>query len=252
VNKKNHCWTISINRNCFSSVHRLFGSEDVDLRTMPKAGAEVLTAPPPPMISQSDLNKPSTVSMKIKDRKSRFEEVRAKLAEATKTRKDKLGRPLLYIKLPDDPLERRRRISTPSKQEPPKREKVTADDENSQESYTTNMKTIITQAQEQLDSKEIDKDQYETLVKQVLQINEKRQIAEMQRKMQEEEGAGSSGPEERVKNGDGRAGQRRKHDYDERAGGKGKRIIKLKFAELKYVFLIFKKNLSMAYLLSLG
>jgi hypothetical protein len=69
-----------------------------------------------------------------------------------------------------------------------KKDKVTPtpvskdDDENSQESYTTNIKTIIVQAQEQLDSKEIDNDQYETLVKQVLQINEKRQIVEMQRK----------------------------------------------------------------------
>jgi hypothetical protein len=67
--------------------------------------AEILTAPPPPMISKAiDSNVPSiaaAVAGTEKQKNSRLDEVRAKLAElATKPKKDKLGRPLLYNKLP--------------------------------------------------------------------------------------------------------------------------------------------------------
>uniref|UniRef100_A0A182SS17 Uncharacterized protein n=1 Tax=Anopheles maculatus TaxID=74869 RepID=A0A182SS17_9DIPT len=108
--------------------------------------------------------------------------------------KDRLGRPLLYNKLPDDPIERRRSISSlakpgdidhrlqgPQPHHTSMGHDPAEDDDNSMDSMNTNIKTIIAQAQEQMEKGEITLEQYNILMQQVIQLNETQKIRQAQR-----------------------------------------------------------------------
>ncbi|KFB43760.1 AGAP001271-PA-like protein [Anopheles sinensis] len=173
-------------------IDALFGNEDVDLRQLP-IGGTMLEAPPS-MISADNqevsfvkLDGPRSPLLE-KNGANRSDAVRAKLAEVVKNQeKDKLGRPLLYNKLPDDPIERRRSISSLAKpgdidlRSLPPPVNVLDDDDNSMDSMNSNIKTIIAQAQEQMEKGEITPEQYSILMKQVIQLNETQKIRQAQR-----------------------------------------------------------------------
>ncbi|XP_058118043.1 uncharacterized protein LOC131260360 [Anopheles coustani] len=162
-------------------IDALFGNEDVDLR--------------PPLMISADSQEISFVKLDgprspllEKNGANRSDAVRAKLAEVAKNQeKDKLGRPLLYNKLPDDPIERRRSISSLAKpgdidlRHLPPPVNVLDDDDNSMDSMNSNIKTIIAQAQEQMEKGEITPEQYSILMKQVIQLNETQKIRQAQR-----------------------------------------------------------------------
>ncbi|XP_058825556.1 uncharacterized protein LOC131685686 [Topomyia yanbarensis] len=177
----------------------LFGDEDVDLRklTAPMNAVEVSTPlpPPPPIISETP---PPITAATIKpdpvekgnsspSSKAALEAVRAKIAEAAKKDRDKLGRPLLYNKLPEDPVERRRSISQPKPMDVDLRQQQhlnsqdVLNDDNSQDGMNANIKTIIAQAQDQMEKGEITPEQYNILMKQVIQLNETQKIRQAQR-----------------------------------------------------------------------
>ncbi|XP_053697844.1 uncharacterized protein LOC128744695 isoform X2 [Sabethes cyaneus] len=181
----------------------LFGAEDVDLRklTAPMNAVEIVTPlpPPPPIISESSPQTAgssqsvdsSDVTNPVPSSKAALEAVRAKIAEATKKDRDKLGRPLLYNKLPDDPAERRRSFNQPKSMDvdlrqpahlqPLGQSKEVTNEDNSQDGMNANIKTIITQAQEQMEQGEITPEQYNILMKQVIQLNETQKIRQAQR-----------------------------------------------------------------------
>uniref|UniRef100_A0A2M4A1N7 Putative mrna cleavage and polyadenylation factor i/ii complex subunit pcf11 n=1 Tax=Anopheles triannulatus TaxID=58253 RepID=A0A2M4A1N7_9DIPT len=181
-------------------IDALFGNEDVDLRQLPPVlGRQDGTNSPPPAIggratggiAEVDLTRPDKTS-----RPSRF-------TDAAKSHdKDKLGRPLLYNKLPDDPIERRRSISSLTTQPgdvdmrqslhhiPPPRLDQSAldqDEDSSMDSMNANIKTIVAQAQEQMEKGEINLEQYNILMKQVIQLNETQKIRQAQRIEQRQE-----------------------------------------------------------------
>lgn len=114
---------------------------------------------------------------KLSNTKS-LEEVRAKLAEVAKN-KDKLGRPLLYNQLPDDPVERKRKISIDSKPMDWDLRSHIRDD-MSEEDLNKNMSIILNQAQEQHSNNQINVDQYNNLIKQVFHINEAYKLRQAQ------------------------------------------------------------------------
>ncbi|XP_058455421.1 uncharacterized protein LOC131432880 [Malaya genurostris] len=176
----------------------LFGDEDVDLRklTAPMTAVEIVTPlpPPPPIISEASqtitgaqvktdsVEKGSTSPSS----KAALEAVRAKIAEATKKDRDKLGRPLLYNKLPEDPVQRRRSFNQPKPMDVDLRthhlpSQEILNDDNSQDGMNANIKTIIAQAQEQMEKGEISPEQYNILMKQVIQLNETQKIRQAQR-----------------------------------------------------------------------
>uniref|UniRef100_A0AAG5D028 Pre-mRNA cleavage complex 2 protein Pcf11 n=1 Tax=Anopheles atroparvus TaxID=41427 RepID=A0AAG5D028_ANOAO len=179
----------------------LFGNEDVDLRKLP-IGGTLLEAPTSMhSVEGQDASFPKLDNLLDAPRSplheknggNRMDIVRAKLSEASKNQeKDKLGRPLLYNKLPDDPIERRRSISSLAKPGdldlrhlPPHHHAGGAleqdDEDSSMDSMNSNIKTIITQAQEQMDKGEITPEQYNILMKQVIQLNETQKIRQAQR-----------------------------------------------------------------------
>uniref|UniRef100_A0A182QI56 CID domain-containing protein n=1 Tax=Anopheles farauti TaxID=69004 RepID=A0A182QI56_9DIPT len=171
----------------------LFGNEDVDLRQLPIGNALLISEDAQEVESAMDLPR-SPLSEKTNNN---HEEslIRAKHLDSIKSQeKDKLGRPLLYNKLPDDPVERRRSISSLAKpgdfdhrQLPQSAvhhhhdETVDLDDENSMDSMNANIKTIVAQAQDQMAKGEITPDQYNILMKQVIQLNETQKIRQAQR-----------------------------------------------------------------------
>ncbi|XP_055540446.1 uncharacterized protein LOC129727068 [Wyeomyia smithii] len=179
----------------------LFGAEDVDLRklTAPMNAVDIVAPlpPPPPIISEASqpMSIPHTDSSEMVNTKpsskAALEAVRAKIAEATKKDRDKLGRPLLYNKLPDDPAERRRSFNQPKPMDVDLRQKqhmlqlapkdIITNDDNSQDGMNANIKTIIAQAQEQMEKGEITLEQYNILMKQVIQLNETQKIRQAQR-----------------------------------------------------------------------
>lgn len=179
----------------------LFGSEDVDLRKLagPMNPIEPITPlpPPPPIISEVThplmQDTPQVESLEIQHgaptSKSALEAVRAKIAEATKNKdRDKLGRPLLYNKLSDDPVERRRSLNQPKPMDVDLRQQQQhflppdpIGDENSQDGMNANIKTIIAQAQETMEKGELTPEQYNILMKQVIQLNETQKIRQAQR-----------------------------------------------------------------------
>nr|XP_021187068.2 pre-mRNA cleavage complex 2 protein Pcf11 isoform X1 [Helicoverpa armigera]XP_049697497.1 pre-mRNA cleavage complex 2 protein Pcf11 isoform X1 [Helicoverpa armigera] len=166
----------------------LFGNEDVDLRQLPQV--DEVNPPPPPSITSSPKsdNKPDDEApvpspkgspkrdwneVKKRDDKktpSKLDLVRAKFAEVTKG-KDRLGRPLLFSKSPSVERERRRTMS--------------GDDmdlrDNDEQGFVENKKSIsiiMSQAKEHFTDGQLDKNQYNTLMYQILQINEKLKLKE--------------------------------------------------------------------------
>ncbi|XP_049536265.1 uncharacterized protein LOC125951454 isoform X2 [Anopheles darlingi] len=181
-------------------IDALFGNEDVDLRQLPPVlvRQDGTNSPPPATsgrvtggIVDVDSTRPDKTN-----RPSRF-------TDAAKSHdKDKLGRPLLYNKLPDDPIERRRSISSLTTQPgdvdmrqslhhiPPPRLDQSAldqDEDSSMDSMNANIKTIVAQAQEQMEKGEINLEQYNILMKQVIQLNETQKIRQAQRIEQRQE-----------------------------------------------------------------
>ncbi|CAH0397606.1 unnamed protein product [Chilo suppressalis] len=170
----------------------LFGNEDVDLRQLPQV--EELAAPPPPSLLESPKRdavpkeeeyEPSPrkspkkdwndVKEKTEDTKktpSKLDLVRAKLAEATKG-KDRLGRPLLFSKSPSIERERRRTLSTEDTDL-----RVENGDEFDAADHKKSISIIMSQAKEQFTDGQLDKNQYNTLMYQVLQLNEKLKLKE--------------------------------------------------------------------------
>ncbi|XP_055840364.1 uncharacterized protein LOC129907897 isoform X2 [Episyrphus balteatus] len=138
----------------------LFGTEDVDLRTViptvilnPTAG-DIMTPPPPPVISNEKENwakvkgSPAT---KLTPIKSSLDDVRAKLAKAAR-----------YNKMEKSHRELSQKFKIYELQ----------DETTSQECNDNKIRTIISQAQELLESRNINQEQYHNLVKTVMQINE--------------------------------------------------------------------------------
>ncbi|XP_055614328.1 pre-mRNA cleavage complex 2 protein Pcf11-like isoform X2 [Uranotaenia lowii] len=177
-------------------IDMLFGNEDVDLRKFTAPPKVDVLVPPPPMISET--TRPASYSDSSENNlniesssKAALQAVRAKIAEATKNKdRDKLGRPLLYNKLSDDPVERRRSYTDPKPVDVDLRQQQqlqhqqfqdTANDELSQDGMTANIRTIIAQAQEQMEKGEITPEQYNILMKQVIQLNETQKIRQAQR-----------------------------------------------------------------------
>ncbi|XP_049878564.1 pre-mRNA cleavage complex 2 protein Pcf11 isoform X2 [Pectinophora gossypiella] len=162
----------------------LFGNEDVDLRQLPQV-EEV--APPPPSIDSINDHKLDDISPQrsprrdwnevkekeeVKKTPSKLDLVRAKLAEATKG-KDRLGRPLLFSKSPSVERERRRTLSTEDTDlRPEPAEEFDAED------HKKTISIIMNQAKEQFSDGQLDKSQYNTLMYQVLQLNEKLKLKE--------------------------------------------------------------------------
>ncbi|XP_059050202.1 pre-mRNA cleavage complex 2 protein Pcf11 isoform X2 [Achroia grisella] len=169
----------------------LFGNEDVDLRQLPQV--EELNVPPPQSVKdspkavskmdedipsphqspkQKDWNEVKEKNDDTKKTPSKLDIAKAKLAEATKG-KDRLGRPLLFNKSPSVERERRRTISS---------EDVDLRAENTNDFDTEDHKKTISiimhQAKEQYSDGQLDKNQYNTLMYQVLQLNEKLKLKE--------------------------------------------------------------------------
>ncbi|XP_055637701.1 uncharacterized protein LOC129776214 [Toxorhynchites rutilus septentrionalis] len=185
-------------------IDRLFGDQDVDLRKFsgPINTVDVSTPlpPPPPIISDAprtmvssgmlsespEKQLPSVVA--APSSKAALEAVRAKIAEATKNKdRDKSVRPLQPNKPSDETFEQRRTLHQPKpmdvdlRQVPQPQLQETSYDDNSQDGMNANIKTIIAQAQEQMEKGEITSEQYNILMKQVIQLNETQKIRQAQR-----------------------------------------------------------------------
>ncbi|XP_032523087.2 pre-mRNA cleavage complex 2 protein Pcf11 isoform X1 [Danaus plexippus] len=173
----------------------LFGNEDVDLRQLPQV--EEANAPPPPSISEpnsvskeevdpeesddviaSPVRSPKKDWQEVKEKEetkktpSKLDLVRAKLAEATKV-KDGLGRPLLFSKSPSIERERRRTFSSDETEV-----KTDSNEEFDADDHKKTISIIMNQAKEQFSDGQLDKNQYNTLMYQVLQLNEKLKLKE--------------------------------------------------------------------------
>ncbi|CAB3225554.1 unnamed protein product [Arctia plantaginis] len=185
---------VKAKKNKIDKFDVLFGNEDVDLRKLPQV--EEINAPPPPSITSSPKSdskddeqeapmlspkgspKRDWHEVKKRDDKktpSKLDLVRAKLAEATKG-KDRLGRPLLFSKSPSLERERRRTLSGEDID-------LRAEDQDFDKNFnmTTNKKSIsiiMSQAKEHLNDGQLDKNQYNTLMYQVLQLNERLKLNE--------------------------------------------------------------------------
>lgn len=90
--------------------------------------------------------------------------------------------------LADDPVERRRSLNQPKAMDVDLRQQQPqfppADpfgEDNSQDGMNANIKTIVAQAQEQMEKGEITPEQYNILMKQVIQLNETQKIRQAQR-----------------------------------------------------------------------
>lgn len=137
----------------------LFGSEDVDLRTVipnviRSAITTDMTPPPPPVISNEKENwakVKGSPAVKLSSNKSSLDDVRAKLAKAARYNKIEKSQRELSQKFKIHELQ---------------------DETTSQECNDNKIRTIIGQAQELLESRNINQDQYHNLVKTVMQINE--------------------------------------------------------------------------------
>ncbi|XP_066589743.1 pre-mRNA cleavage complex 2 protein Pcf11-like isoform X2 [Prorops nasuta] len=160
----------------------LFGNEDVDLRTLtnPKAGRP--PTPPPPVISGED-GKDSWAKLKTPTKGDR--ENKSSNTEEKRERdrnRDRLGRLRLYNKLPDDPKERRRTLS--SEDQDPRSSRRGRDDKPDR-NEDRNIEIIMKQAAEQLNQGSITKTQYNTLIQEVLHMSEDRKLKAAQRKEKE-------------------------------------------------------------------
>ncbi|KAM3958336.1 uncharacterized protein ACR2FA_007662 [Aphomia sociella] len=171
----------------------LFGNEDVDLRQLPQV--EEINAPPPPSMNDSPkapskmdedlvLSPPYSPRQKdwqdVKEKNANSKKIptkldiaKAKLAEATKG-KDRLGRPLLFSKSPSLERERRRTLSS---EDVDLRTEGGTDDFDTEDHKKT-ISIIMHQAKEQYSDGKLDKSQYNALMYQVLQLNEKLKLKE--------------------------------------------------------------------------
>ncbi|KAL0879180.1 hypothetical protein ABMA27_002970 [Loxostege sticticalis] len=168
----------------------LFGNEDVDLRQLPQVEE---AAPPPPSLTASpkqatkmdedkepspqgspkkDWHEVKEKTEETKKTPSKLDLVRAKLAEATKG-KDRLGRPLLFSKSPSIERERRRTLSTEDTDL-----RIENPEDFDAEDHKKSISIIMSQAKEQFTDGKLDKNQYNTLMYQVLQLNEKLKLKE--------------------------------------------------------------------------
>ncbi|XP_064074562.1 pre-mRNA cleavage complex 2 protein Pcf11 isoform X1 [Vanessa tameamea] len=184
-----------VKKNKHEKFDILFGNEDVDLRKLPQV--EEVSAPPPPSITENNSNSTNKLDpedeeddiispirsprkdwQEVKEKEetkktpSKLDLVRAKLAEATKG-KDGLGRPLLFSKSPSVEKERRRTFSS---EEPDARTDNVEDFDA--EDHKKTISIIMNQAKEQFSDGELDKNQYNALMYQVLQLNEKLKLKE--------------------------------------------------------------------------
>ncbi|KAJ2945092.1 hypothetical protein O0L34_g9148 [Tuta absoluta] len=111
----------------------------------------------------------------VKKTPTKLDLAKAKLHKATtlKDSKDRLGRPFLFSKSPSVEKERRRTIST---------EDLDLRTENPEEfdaeDHKKTINIIMNQAKEQFTDGQLDKNQYNTLMYQVLQLNEKLKLKE--------------------------------------------------------------------------
>ncbi|XP_053671318.1 uncharacterized protein LOC128721574 [Anopheles nili] len=176
-------------------IDALFGNEDVDLRQLPM-GATLMISGDGQNIDfpkiDNDVDVPRS-PLSEKTNSNHGDSLRMKMVDGSKSQeKDKLGRPLLYNKLPDDPVERRRSINSLAKPgdvdlRAPQHNihqddnAIDLDDDNSMDSMNSNIKTIIAQAQDQMEKGEISLEQYNILMKQVIQLNETQKIRQAQR-----------------------------------------------------------------------
>uniref|UniRef100_A0A182VVW6 Pre-mRNA cleavage complex 2 protein Pcf11 n=1 Tax=Anopheles minimus TaxID=112268 RepID=A0A182VVW6_9DIPT len=170
-------------------IDALFGNEDVDLRQLPIGGALLISGEGQEMDFAKVENAVDHLRSPLSEKTNSNHG--SKLGDVSKNHeKDKLGRPLLYNKLPDDPIERRRSISSLAKpgdidqrfpHQSPFPHEPAEDDDNSMDSMNANIKTIIAQAQEQMEKGEITPEQYNILMKQVIQLNETQKIRQAQR-----------------------------------------------------------------------
>ncbi|XP_050672811.1 pre-mRNA cleavage complex 2 protein Pcf11 isoform X1 [Leptidea sinapis] len=184
-----------VKKNKLEKFDILFGNEDVDLRQLPQV--EEVSAPTlvPNEISVvkedakiddeeevdkdiSPVGSPKKDWNEVKEKEatkktpSKLDLVRAKLAEATKS-KDRLGRPFLFSKSPSVEKERRRTLSTDENDVHAESvEEFDADD------HKKTISIIMSQAKEQYNDGQLDKNQYNTLMYQVLQLNEKLKLKE--------------------------------------------------------------------------
>ncbi|CAH2055960.1 unnamed protein product, partial [Iphiclides podalirius] len=182
-----------VKKNKLDKFDILFGNEDVDLRQLPQV--DEVIAPPPPLITEKpkvveDLDdseeygpspalSPKKDWHEVKEKKedtkktpSKLDLVRAKLAEATKG-KDRLGRPLLFSKSPSIERERRRTLSPDDGDQ-----RSDSGDDFTAEDHKKTISIIMSQAKEQFSDGKLDKNQYNTLMYQVLQLNEKLKLKE--------------------------------------------------------------------------
>jgi len=162
---------------------RLFGNEDVDLRTLthPKAGRP--PTPPPPVISGED-GKDSWAKLKSPSKNERDKQVNNIDEKRDRDRnRDRLGRLRLYNKLPDDPKERRRTLS--NEEQDIRLGRRARENDKSERNDDRNIEIIMKQAAEQLNQGTITKTQYNTLIQEVLHMSEDRKLRAAQRKEKE-------------------------------------------------------------------
>ncbi|XP_053616677.1 pre-mRNA cleavage complex 2 protein Pcf11 isoform X2 [Plodia interpunctella] len=160
---------------------------DVDLRQLPQVeeAAPAKSESPKPADDnmavdtesamrspKKDWNEVKEKSEEVKKTPSKLDLVRAKLAEATKV-KDGLGRPLLFSKSPSVEKERRRTLSS----EDTDLRSENTDDFDAKD-HKKAISIIMSQAKEQYSDGNIDKNQYNALMYQVLQLNEKLKLKE--------------------------------------------------------------------------
>lgn len=164
-------------------MNRLFGNEDVDLRTLthPKAGRP--PTPPPPVISGED-GKDSWAKLKTPSKNDREKQVNNNDDKRDRDRnRDRLGRLRLYNKLPDDPKDRRRTLSNEDQDSRPGRRG--RENDKPERNEDRNIEIIMKQAAEQLNQGSITKTQYNTLIQEVLHMSEDRKLRAAQRKEKE-------------------------------------------------------------------
>uniref|UniRef100_A0A1L8DCG8 Pre-mRNA cleavage complex 2 protein Pcf11 n=1 Tax=Nyssomyia neivai TaxID=330878 RepID=A0A1L8DCG8_9DIPT len=169
----------------------LFGSQDMDLRTLgaikaAASTAEALTPPPPPIIShENDTNwtkLKADTPKKQKELKANLAAIRAKLAEATKPKKP----PVQITEILETKRKLHSKFTNVSPSGSPKASSAKMDivieDTSSQDASDANIKIIVAQAQEQLDTKAIDQEQYNNMMKQMMQLSETHKMMEAQKR----------------------------------------------------------------------
>ena len=166
IEQSTFLWSLSLLDYCCS----LFGNEDVDLRTLTHPNAGRPPTPPPPVISGDD-GKDGWAKLKSPMKGDREKQ----LGSDRDRNKDRLGRPRLYNKLPDDPKERRRTLSSDD-QDSRSSSRRSRDSEKMERHAERNMDIIMKQAAEQLKQGCITNSDYNTLIQEVLHMSEEQKI----------------------------------------------------------------------------